>query len=230
MADPGAPILSMALHEMPLLRLETLVPALESAGLSEWYVPISDGVFAPGPHGSLEWATELAASTRLPVYLHLLVAKPDKLIDRAAAMGCRGIIVPQEACVHANRTLARIAESGKEPGVSLCAATPLSELEYLLDQATRVLLQSSEPSHSGGAFFVESAYERARILSENLRYRESRATLQVAGQLTAERAARLHKFGAKVLTLGRDALDLQATASEALASFVEELAAQRHLV
>jgi ribulose-phosphate 3-epimerase len=229
MPDAGAPRIAVAVHELPLLRLGEWAPALDAV-VQEWYFAFSDGGFAPGPLGNHAWLEELAGTLKQPVYAHLQVREPDRYIERLAMSGCRGIIVPQESAVHVNRTLNKIAGLGLEAGISVCAATPLTQLDYPLDVAARVVVHATEPSAKGGERFIQSAYERVRILAENLRYRESRAALQVTGDMNVEHAARMHKFGARVITLGRDVFAAEGDPAEALAQFIEDMAAQRHLV
>jgi ribulose-phosphate 3-epimerase len=223
------PRFAVAVNDIPQLALGDQVRVLEATGVDEWHVELSDGAFAPGPQGSVALVRQLAAESKLPVYVHLRMWKPEHLIDALAKAGCKGVTVPIEACAHANRTLNQVREHGIEAGVSICAATSLTRLDYVLDLVSRVVVHASEPARVGERF-IETSTERVRILGENLRYRESRAVVQVVGDISTENAARLHKFGAQVLTLGRAVFGDAPASEAAFLEFLEVLAEKRHLV
>jgi ribulose-phosphate 3-epimerase len=223
------PRFAVAVNDIPQLALGDQVHALEAAGVDEWHVELSDGAFAPGPQGSVALVRQLAAESKLPVYVHLRMWKPEHLLEALATSGCKGVAVPIEACAHANRTLNQIRELGIEAGVSICAASPLTRLDYVLDLVSRVVVHASEPS-SVGERYIETASERVRILGENLHYRESRAVLQATGHITTDNAARLHKLGAQVLTLGSAVFGDAPADEAAFFEFLEVFAEQRHLV
>lgn len=223
------PRFGVAVEQLPQLSLGAQVAALESAGVEEWHVELADGHFVPWLCGSVALVRELAAMSSLPVHVHVRTQQPERHLEALAASGCKGVAVPIEACGHVHRTLDQIRELGLEPGVSLCAATPLTRLEYVLGMVSRVVLASAEPSRATPRY-VKSALERTRILADNLRYRESRAVLQVSGALDAGAAARIHRVGAHVMTLGRDAFGEAPVSTETFLAFLESFSDQRHLV
>lgn len=229
MARMNRPRFGVAVQELPQLSLGAQLDELETAGVEEWHLEIADGHFVPWVCGSVALAGELAAHSRLPVHVHLRTTQPERHLEAIAASGCKSVSVPVEACTHIHRTLNHIADLGLEAGVSLCAATPLIRLEYVLGTVSRVVLVSAEPSRSAPRF-VKSAIERAKILSDNLRYRESRAVLQVSGALDVSNAAALHRSGAHALTLGRAALGEAPASVETFVAFLEAFSDQRHLV
>lgn len=223
------PRIAVTLNELPVLALGDAMAELEAAGVDEWRVEIADGAFVPWHSGSVELVEATVATSRLPVCVHLRTQQPDRFLERLATSGCKTITVQIEACRHAHRTLARIGGLGVEAGVALCASTPLTKLEYVLPLISRVTVLCTEPGARKDAV-IESAYERVRILADNLRYRESRAVLEAVGGLDAVSAAKFSKFGAQVLTIGKLALPVDSSPTEAFAQFVESMAQQRHLV
>lgn len=223
------PRFGVAVEQLPQLALGAQIAALESAGIDEWHVELADGHFVPWLCGSVALVRELVASSALPVHVHVRAHQPERHLEALAASGCKSVSVPVEACTHVHRTLGQIGELGMEPGISICAATPLIRLEYVLGLAARVVLASAEPS-SASPRFVMSALERTKILSDNLRYRESRAVLQVSGALNAGDAARVQRAGAHVMTLGRDAFGAAPVSTETFLAFLESFSDQRHLV
>lgn len=223
------PRIAIQLNQLAPLSLGESVPALEAAGVDEWRVEFSDGVFHPGIEGSAVLIEALASSSKLPVTAHLRVRHPEPHLERLAKAGCRCIIVHLEACRHLHRTLDQIRGYGADAGVALCATTPLTQLEYVLPGLARITVVCNEPGPRA-ANITDSAPERVKILSANLRYRESRILLEASGGIDPAAAAKLSKFGAAALVLGREALPPAAPPAKAFEAFIETMAAQRHLV
>ena len=223
------PRIAILLNQLDPLSLGESVPALEAAGVDEWRVEFSDGVFHPGIEGSAALIETLASSSKIPVTAHLRVRHPEPHLERLTKAGCRCVIVHLEACRHLHRTLEQIRGYGADAGVALCATTPLTQLEYVLPGLSRLTVVCNEPGPRA-ASITESAPERVKILSANLRYRESRVLLEASGGIDAPAAAKLSKFGAAALVLGREALTPPAPPARAFEAFIETMAAQRHLV
>ena len=66
--------------------------------------------------------------------VHLMVEDPDRYVGEFADCGADIITVHAEACTHLHRTLQHIRSLGKKAGVALNPATPLSVLDYVLDE------------------------------------------------------------------------------------------------
>ena len=62
-----------------------------------------------------------------------MIKQPERYIEEFAAAGADGITVHVESTHHLHRVLQQIRALGKRPGVVLNPATPLTELEYVLD-------------------------------------------------------------------------------------------------
>ena len=106
------------------------------------------------------------------------------------------ITVPIETCLHAHRTLARIRDLGLAAGVSLLPGSALTKLEYVLGMIDHVVVPARDFTAVLDAPVPAAAFDRVRILRENLDYHESKAIVHVEGRLTAADAARLAAAGA----------------------------------
>ena len=81
--------------------------------------------------------------------VHLMVEDPDRYVGEFADCGADIITVHAEACTHLHRTLQHIRSLGKKAGVALNPATPLSVLDYVLDETDMILLMSVNPGFGG---------------------------------------------------------------------------------
>ena len=73
------------------------------------------------------------------------ISHPQVITDihqRYLEAGADIITVHAEACTHLDRVIGQIRGCGKKAGVVLNPATPLTALDYILDQADMVLLMS----------------------------------------------------------------------------------------
>lgn len=191
---------SVSVRCLNLARLEADLQTVESAGCDSLYVDVRDGRFVPGFGLGFETLAAVKSSSKLPCHVHLMLENPDRYVARFAEAGCASLMVQAETCPHTPRTLALIREYGMAAGIAIQPATPLTKLEYILPYADRVLLMIREAvAESGDTPGI--AFERLRILRENLDYQERTVLLQVQGGIGAPDAARLIESGADIVVL-----------------------------
>ncbi len=227
---------AVALADMDLIRLESSLRALEASALvAELHNDIADGVFAPGYGVGEALLGPLRAATTLPLHVHLAATQVDRQIPRLIAAGAQHITVHAEACTHLHRTLSQIRDLGASPGVALLPATPMTRLEYALGMVDRVLLLAADPMGTQSAMAI--AYERVRILKENLRYLKNAAVLEVEGGLDVEASARMLSLGADRVVLDRSNVfqtlrksETRPELAEALQQFHRAVGNAQHLV
>ncbi|MBM3289020.1 MAG: ribulose-phosphate 3-epimerase, partial [Candidatus Hydrogenedentes bacterium] len=136
---------------------------------------------------------------------HLMIVKPEDYIERFVDAGCSVVSVHVETCVHAHRTLAQIRGAGASPAIAINPATPLTKLDFLFEHVDRIMMMTVDPGYAGQKI-IPNAFERVRILRENLDYRECRAAIEVDGNIDARNAARLANAGASIFVLGTSSI------------------------
>jgi ribulose-phosphate 3-epimerase len=94
----------------------------------------------------------LRSYTPLTFDVHLMISQPERYIEDFAAAGAQVISVQAEACIHLHRTLQQIRQAGCQPAVALNPATPLEEIEYVLEDLDLVLIMSVNPGFGGQSF------------------------------------------------------------------------------
>ena len=98
-----------------------------------------------------------------------MIEEPDRYLEDFVTEQTEYITVHQEACVHLNRTFQHIKSLGVKAGIALNPATPLSVLEYCLEDVDMVLIMSVNPGF-GGQRFIPSALNLS-LIHILLRYR-----------------------------------------------------------
>jgi len=211
-----------------LARLQDDLCALQAAGCDELHFDVGDGVFVPGFGLGIEVIEAVKSCCSLPCCVHLLVQKPEDHIARFVQAGCSIITVHVEAAVHAHRLLNQIRDLGASPGIAINPATPLTKLDYLLDYVDRVLFMVSDGNHATRSL-QRNAYERIKILKDNIAYRELAAKIEIGEDVSVQEAALFARAGAEVFDLGKRSLFKDANIGQNMASFRSDLAHQTRL-
>jgi ribulose-phosphate 3-epimerase len=131
-----------------------------------------------------------------------MIENPELYIADFAKAGADYITVHAEAARHLHRLVQSIREhKGVKAGVSLNPATPLEELDYILDELDLVLIMSVNPGF-GGQAFIPSALRKIRELRQLINDRKLSVEIEVDGGVKAENAAAIPGAGADILVAG----------------------------
>jgi ribulose-phosphate 3-epimerase len=182
-------------------RLGEEIRAVEAAGADWIHIDVMDGHFVPNITMGPLVVEAARRSTRLPLDVHLMIAHPERFIADFAKAGADYIAVQAEACVHLDRTVQLIRQSGARPGVVLNPATPLEMLEWVVDQLDLVLIMSVNPGF-GGQSFIPGALTKIRALREMLSRRGSKTLIEVDGGINTKTLADVSAAGADVFVAG----------------------------
>lgn len=129
-----------------------------------YHLDVMDGNFVP----NLTWGpmvvNEVARITYKKVWVHLMVQKPDELLD--AFMLPEGSVVTFhfENSINKKDMIKKITEKKWLPSIAISPKTDVQEIMPFLDTAHHVLVMSVEPGFSGQDFIPETL-EKLEILN-----------------------------------------------------------------
>jgi ribulose-phosphate 3-epimerase len=134
-------------------------------------------------------------ATQLPIDVHLMVEKPENLLEAFAKAGASHLTVHVEACPEIVRTLEQIKSLGCMAGVTLNPDTPVSALEPALPLADLVLVMTVHPGYSGQTF-IPDVLPKVAETRKRLDALKSSAWLEVDGGISPATIAGVWKAGA----------------------------------
>ncbi len=198
---PQNVIIGPSVLSADFLNLGSQLGQLEAGGADYIHFDVMDGVFVPNISIGLPVLQATKAGTRLPVDVHLMIVDPDKWVDAFAEAGADTITFHAEATLHAHRVIQAIRATGKQAGVSINPATPLSAIEEILPDVDQVLLMTVNPGF-GGQSFIESSIDKIRRLKALIEATNPGCRLQVDGGINAGNIARVTAAGATSIVAG----------------------------
>ena len=198
-------ILSPSLICLDMCNLEREVKTLEKAGIKMLHVDILDGHFSPSMPLGLDTVRQLRAKTDMFFDCHVMVTEQDYFVDELLDIGVDQIVFHGETQPHIDGMLNRIHAKGVKAGVALKPATPLSELEYVLDKCDTVLLMLINPGYAfvKGEKQVTYADRKIRELRKMITDRGLKTKIEVDGRISPD----------NIRTYGKSDVDIFVTGS-----------------
>ncbi len=184
-------------------RLGDEIKAVEAAGADWIHVDVMDGHFVPNITIGPLIVEAVRRVTELPLDIHLMIENPDRYVEAFAQAGGVNsyVTVHPEACTHLHRTIQAIKDQGVKAGVALNPATPLSALEWILDDVDLVLVMSVNPGF-GGQAFIPQALEKIRDLKSMLDAKNLPILIAVDGGINQGTIQQVSEAGANVFVAG----------------------------
>ena len=182
-------------------RLGEEIKAVEEAGADYIHIDIMDGHFVPNiTIGPLVVETAKAVTT-LPLDVHLMISDPDRYVQDFIKAGSDLLSVHVETCPHLQRTLTYIRELGGRSGAVLNPSTPISTLEYVMDDLDMILLMTVNPGF-GGQKFIPTMLPKIRKMRTLIDEKKLPIELEVDGGVNLENISQISQAGADVVVAG----------------------------
>ena len=177
------------------------IKAAEKAGADYIHIYVMDGHFVPNISVGPMIVKAARKATDLPLDVHLMIEEPELYIDDFVKAGSDLITVHTETVAHLHRLLGVIRDAGVKAGAALNPATPLSSIEYLLEQLDMVVLMTVNPGF-GGQSFIPEVVPKIRELKKMITQKGMDLDIEVDGGITVENIAQVAQAGANVFVAG----------------------------
>lgn len=169
----------------------------------EWiHLDIMDGNFVPNISFGPQVVKDLRKrNASLFFDTHLMLARPDKYIEKFIDAGSQLVTVHVEPEYDVAGTLKRIRELGSQAGISLNPDTPVERIFPYLEAVDLVLVMSVFPGF-GGQSFIESVLPKIETLARERDARGLCFRIEVDGGVDSRTAPLCLEAGADTLVAG----------------------------
>lgn len=137
---------------------------LEQNNVELLHVDVMDGHFVEKMAFGPDHIKMMKEMTSLPLDVHLMVEKPERILDAVIDAGADIITVHQESTTRLYSCIEKIKKAGRKAGIVLCPGTSVTTIdECILDKVDMILQMTINPGEGGQKFHPEIAAKLTRI-------------------------------------------------------------------
>lgn len=194
-------ILSPSLLSVDFAHIADGIKLLEKAGVPALHLDVMDGAFVPNISFGAPVIKCLRKETDMIFDVHLMIEEPARYLEDFKTAGADWVTVHAESCKHLHSTVDKIKKLGMKAGVALNPATPVSVLDYVIDDLDMVLVMSVNPGF-GGQSFIPSALRKIEEVRKMADERGLELHVEVDGGVNLNNVADVIAAGANVIVAG----------------------------
>lgn len=183
------------------LRLQETIDLIEGSAAQWIHLDVMDGRFVPNISFGMPVISQIAAATTRLCDVHLMIEEPEKYLDAFRRCGAGVISIHVENNMHLHRQLQVIRSLGAKAGIAINPHTPLSAIEWVLEECDLVNVMSVNPGF-GGQTFILSALKKIAALHKMISEKGLEVLIEVDGGVTLDNASDIVAAGASVLVAG----------------------------
>ena len=173
----------------------------EEKGAGLIHIDVMDGHFVPQITYGQPVIKSIRPLTQIPFDVHLMVERPEEMVDTFADSGADYITFHQEACVHIDRLINHIHSLGKKAGISIVPSTPVYAILPVLAQVDLVLVMTVNPGF-GGQSLIPYCVDKVSELVALRREKGYNYKISVDGGVNNKTLGSVLEAGADIIVSG----------------------------
>ena len=178
---------------------------IENNGIDYLHLDIIDGNFAPDFTMGSSIIDVFRENSTLPSDYHLMVEEPGRMFESFSIGPNDNYTIHQESSRNLHRNLVSIRRMGANVGVALSPATPITSLEYIIEDIDLVLIMTVNPGYKGQPL-VPQAIRKIKDLKKMINDLELDIKISVDGNVNSSTIPEMVSAGADILVLGSSSL------------------------
>lgn len=192
--------LAPSVYAADLGNLASQIKSVEEAGCEILHVDVMDGHFVQLMAFGPDHVRMLKSMTNMPLDVHLMLEKPERVLDMFIDAGADSISIHVESTTRLTSCLKKIHAAGKRTGVVLSPATSPESIRYALDDVDMILLMTINPGEPG-QHFQEAVVKKIAAVKEMIGERD--IDIEVDGDINLKTIPVVREAGANVFVSGR---------------------------
>ena len=182
--------------------LEQEIKLVEKAGAKYIHCDVMDGNFVPNITIGPCVIKSIKKVAKTPLDVHLMINNPEIYIDDFAYAGADLITFHFEACTHHHKIIQNIKRLNKSAGISIVPSTPVSAIEYIIDDIDLILIMTVNPGF-GGQAFIEAQARKIIELNELTKKTNSKKLISVDGGINHHTSKIVRDLGIDIIVSGQ---------------------------
>ena len=189
-----------------LLNLKKTIDIFEDEKIEYLHIDVMDGEFVPNIGLGVDYIRSLRNLTTIPLDIHLMIKNPEYKFSWIDIQKTDIVSFHLESTFQVQRALEYLHRYGCKCFLAINPATPICNLEEVLDDIDGINLLTVNPGFAGQKI-VSSTLKKAKKLHDFLEeHDKGNLETDVDGNITCENGALLRAMGANIFVAGTSSI------------------------
>ncbi len=192
-------IIAPSIFAADLGNLKSEIEKMEKKKVELIHLDVMDGHFVEKMAFGPDHIKAIKKMTDIPIDVHLMVEKPERIIEEVIDAGADIITLHMESSNRLNSCIDKIKSSGAKAGLVLSPQTSEDTMKYLLDKIDLVLIMTINPGEDNLGFnniMIEKIRNTKKIIGDR------NISIEVDGSINDENIVLCKEAGADIFVVG----------------------------